>query len=505
MNAAESVQTLHDRCAIYTSTATAEKLLDLVGWTVENDLSSAVLLEPCAGEGAILVEAARRLTASLRRHQIEISRDSLSERIISFEFHPSTATATRSRIETLLLSEGVTKATAQWLARTWLRQRDFLTADVSTATHVVANPPYVRWAKLPPSLAATYRAALRPEATRGDLAVAFIDRMLDWTKDDGEVVALVSDRWMFAQYGEGFLAQTSDRGWTLNVHEERPCNPFVRDVGVYSAIVGFRKTDKLEAAPTHFTRPRERELHGALVSLHGTIVDAGCKIRVGPALGCGHTYIVKSGASRSVEAELLRPYVGRAELVDGTTKSSGAYVVSPYDSAGKLVDLRDWPGFAKWAKRRRSILSARSCVRPGGPWWRTIDAIGLQWAQSPKLLVPELCQAPQATLDSTGAIPAHSIYAIWSTEWPVETLQRVLNAGLLKVTAEALAPQLKHGWFRFYRRFLCQTPLPKWSLLSADHQAAFSGSDPKVFRAAFLELFGFEADLPVGSLAGQSH
>jgi hypothetical protein len=34
-------------------------------------------------------------------------------------------------------------------------------------------------------------------------------------------------------------------------------------------------------------------------------------------------------------------------LVDGTTKSSGAYVVSPYDSAGKLVDLRDWPGRAQ--------------------------------------------------------------------------------------------------------------------------------------------------------------
>lgn len=496
MNAAKSVQALHDRCAIYTAAATAAKLLDLAGWTADADLTNARLLEPCAGEGAILIEAIDRLLEGLRRRSIPLSRETLTDRITSFEIHPTTANIARGSVVRRLKAAGLSPALARWLAQTWLVQDDFLMTPPVSATHVVANPPYVRWSKLPGLLAATYRAALRPEATRGDLSVAFIDRMLDWADADGQVVALVSDRWMFAQYAAAFVAQIAERGWGLRVLDERPPNAFVREVGAYSAIVKFRRggTDPTDGAAVYATRQAERRMHNALLAKYGTIVEAGCTVRVGPALGCGDTYIVDEAAGLGIEAELLRPYIGRQNLLDGRAVASGSVVAVPYDRHGKPIQLADWPGFAAWISQHKAKLSKRSCVRPGGTWWRTIDAIGSQWAQSPKLLIPELCNRPRATLDCTASIPAHSLYAVWSTEWPIVALQRVLNGGLLRITAEAQAPMLKHGWFRFYRRFLVQTPLPKWATLSTSQRDALVAVDKALFDAAFLELFGFLPD-----------
>jgi hypothetical protein len=71
----------------------------------------------------------------------------------------------------------------------------------------------------------------------------------------------------------------------------------------------------------------------------------------------------------------------------------------------------------------------------------------------------------------------------------VEIEQRVLNGGLLRLTAEAEAPRLKGSWFRFYKRFIVRTPLPKWSALSIDAQTGLTSSDVARFDAVYAELF----------------
>ncbi|MGH3429053.1 MAG: Eco57I restriction-modification methylase domain-containing protein, partial [Terriglobales bacterium] len=284
MNAADPVQALHDRCAIYTAAETATKLLDLIGWTVDADLTSARLLEPCVGEGAILTEAVRRLCAvAVRRWPLR--KDILAGRIAAFELHPATADKARQAVLLVLREFGLASPAARQLAAAWVKTADFLLQPVEPATHVVANPPYVRWAKVPPSLAVTYRKEMRPTATRGDLSVAFLDRMLDWATDGGRVVAIVSDRWMFAQYGDPFLRDTARRRWSLRIIEERPRSPFERSVGAYSSIVSFEKIEAGNDAPalSFVSRGARHSEHANLVSRHGTLEDAGADVRVGPA------------------------------------------------------------------------------------------------------------------------------------------------------------------------------------------------------------------------------
>ena len=479
---------MHDRCAVYTASATAARLLDLVGWSAEEDLSASVFLEPCAGEGAILVEAVERLLASFRRRGYPLAKQRLLPRIKAFEFHGPVVVEARRAVRLALMRAGMRWDTSSSLADAWIRQADFLLEAPGSATHVATNPPYLRWSKLPRMLAEEYRANLRSISTRGDVAVAFLDRMLVWAGNTGRISALVSDRWMFAQYGAAFIADLKEKGWNLAVVDDEPVSPFVRQVGVSSAIVRLdRKMFETEGEQSR--RDAARILHARLLKRHGSLDEAGCTVKVGPALGCGDTYLVSDAEAEVIETELVRPFVSR-EILNGTTvDASAAKVVVPYDRAGRPIELEEWPGFAQWVETYKEKLTARSHVAQAKRWWRTIDAIGPQWDERPKLLLAEMCKDVVTTIDRSGGVPAHSVYAIWSSEWPIETLQRVLNGGLLQLTAEAEAPRLKGNWFRFYKRFIIRTPLPKWSALSLDIQTALTDGDALHFANVYADLF----------------
>lgn len=494
MKLAAAIQELHDRCAIYTSVPAAARLLDLVDWTAEADLGKQVLLEPCVGEGAILLEGVRRLLASFRAYGRPLAKKTLLPRIRGFELHSSAAASARRYVLLLLLEHGISWNTALALVEAWIIEGDFLLQRPRHATHVVSNPPYVRWRKLPKLLADIYRTELPPIATRGDLAVAFLYRMQQWARQGGTIVALVSDRWMFAQYGAAFVEASQAHGWSHEVVDERPEAPFVKSVGAYSSIVRISRGATRLAAPQG-ERSRAREVHAALLARLGTLADAGCTVRVGPALGAGSTFLLEPGDECEVEPQLLRKFVAKTDLFDGQAKWSGRRVIVPYDQSGKLIDLAQWPGFRNWAIQHESLLRARSQFTASQQFWRTIDAVPRVWASAPKLLMPEFTNGPRTYLDGSDSIPAHSIYAIWSDEWPIEVLQRVLNSGLLALTAAALAPRLTQGWVRFYKRFLVQTPLPPWASLS-DNERRDISTTGEAFSCCFALLFGFEPGNP---------
>ncbi|MEE1611871.1 hypothetical protein VB672_11390 [Microvirga sp. CF3016] len=324
--------------------------------------------------------------------------------------------------------------------------------------------------------------------------MAFLDRMLDWAGQTGIVSALVSDRWMYAQYGDVFRGRLAERGWEVEVVDERPSGAFVRKVGAYAAIVRLSrsKPKKFAKTATPNSRVASQHLYEKLLERHGDLASAGCVVRVGPALGCGRTFIVDPRTAEAIEPELLRSYVGR-EDVDGIQAYPGEFqVVVPFDKDGRLVWLEDWPRFKAWASKHKQNLQKRRFVQEGAPWWRTIDTIGPQWLERPKLLIPELCKEPVAALDRTPSIPAHSLYAIWSSEWPIKPLQRVLNTGLLKLTAEAQAPMLQKGWYRFYKRFILRTPLPCWQKLTEAQRIGLSSRSDSEFSSALISVFGKE-------------
>ena len=441
-----AIDEINRRCGVFTQAAVVAKILDQVGWTDDANLAALRLLEPAAGDGRFVEEAARRLLARFKRMGIAPTRDLLAERIVAYEIHKGTANTARSNVAAALRSGGIHHSAASALARDWIRTADFLlSSDPATFTHVVGNPPYIRWSKIPGSLKAAYERALPSEMTGGDLFLPFLDRSLERLVEGGRCGFLCSDRWRFMAFGTAFrakwLPQLEIRSETTLIAREA----FDRHVGTYPSILiaDKRRAERIAAPPAKRVK---------------TLADAGYTVRVGPALGCTEAFVL-CPEEDDVEAEILSPYIGADEVADGRILSRGRRVAVMHDVDGHLIDPKCFPMLEARLKRCKKRLTARSIVRKGALWYRTIDRVrASDWAR-PKLLVPELAKMPRIALDASGAIPSHGVYAIFAPDDDLGLLERVLGAGGLARALDGIAPKVHGSYVRCYRRFLLEMPI----------------------------------------------
>ena len=447
---AGAIDEIHRRCGIYTRLDVVSRILDEVGWCPDRDLLLSRLLEPSAGDARFVAEAARRLLERARRMGVKPTLASFRDRILAFEFHEATARLARSEVAEVLRVGGLHPATAAALARQWIRIGDFLLSKApdEAFTHVVGNPPYIRWSKIPPALRSVYDAVVPRTMVGGDLFVPFLDRSLDWLAPQGRCGFLCSDRWRYMAFGNGFREKWLPR---LDVESEQPLpahDAFIDAVDAYPSVFIARKRaadEKVVEASAIWTGTR-------------SLADAGYVVRVGPALGCMAAYVVTPDDD-DVETGLTRPWLSTAEISDGAIHWRGSQVIAMYDAHGTLIDLADHPLLSKRLERFRGKLSGRAIVKNGAPWYRTIDRVrAADWTR-PKLLVPELAKIPRIALDLSGAIPSHGVYAIFAPDDDLGTLMDQLRDGGLARALLGFAPKVKGGYVRCYKRFLEAVPV----------------------------------------------
>ena len=301
----EAVHALHERCAVYTTPAVVRAILDRIGWEATADLSRVSLLEPAAGEGEFVVQAAVRLVEWWRRKGVEPTARHLRTRILAFEFHAEAALTARRRIVAELLSIDVHPRTASACARAWIRVEDFLLSGrpAKTYTHVVGNPPYMRWNKVPPLLRVAYEEVRSSDGMRGDLYLPFLDEALQRLMPGGKCAFVCSDRWQYAAYGARFRRKWLPRLAVLSNDPVDAGKAFTRTVSAYARV--FIAVKKPRAEPLQrAARPR---------GPGRTLLERGCRIRVGPALGVTSAFVVDAGTA-DVEEELLLPWVESKDI-----------------------------------------------------------------------------------------------------------------------------------------------------------------------------------------------
>ena len=430
--------------------AVAGRILDAVGWRADGDLSDFRLLEPAAGNGEFVVQAAERLIAYLRARGIKPTVAGLRPRITAFELHAHAAAEAQRRVRTALQGMGVHQATAAACARAWIVNADFLLSKKPAFdhTHVVGNPPYVRWSRIPPYLKSIYDRSLPRHVTQGDLFLPFLDKALRLLRANGKCGFLCSDRWMYMAFGERFQQQWLP--W-LDILSNEPVNPadvFDRRVDAYPTILvaSKRRTPKTQRRAAADNRQR-------------TLAELHYVIKAGPALGHAPAFVV-GPEDHGVEPELLRPWIGSPEVLDGSVQWSGRRVVVLFDDDGQLRDLRRFPRLERRLKTFMPELAKRWIVRNGAPWYRTIDRIrAADWLR-PKLLVPELAKVPRIAVDRSGAVPSHGIYAIFAPGDRIEDLYEMLRNGGLARALNGISPRLKGNYTRCYKRFLSRVRVP---------------------------------------------
>lgn len=442
----DEVVALHARCGVYTKASMVERILDEIGWTTEADLTERRLLEPAAGDGAFVVEAARRLLLSVRRQGLIISPANLEDRILAFELHETEAAKGRARLLRLLDEAGVDHATAMSIASEWLRTDDFLLfpLEEGSFTHVAGNPPYARWSKIPPDLRSAYEAAMPKRVAKGDLFLPFLDRGIAALESGGKLGFLCSNRWQYMAFAEGFRIDRLPQVDVLRNEPAQADEVYERSVDIYPSILVLQRRKNEVAAP-------------AVKRSGKTLQEVGFEVKVGPALGCTEAYVLPAQRAFDVEPELLAPWLSVSDVQEGRIRGSGKQVLCLYDQAGKLRALDDFPQAHAWLLRFRPRLEKRSVVTTqGAQWYRPIDRVfSAAWSR-PKIVIPELAKIPRVALDATGAVPAHGLYAIMAREPEADLdllYEKLSNGGLARLL-DGKAPKVKGDYVRCYKRIL---------------------------------------------------
>ena len=434
---------LHSLCGVYTRPEIVKRVLTHAGWTHDADLSSSRLLEPGAGDGSFLEEAVKRLIQSFIRRGLPLTVDLLRDRILAYEIVPCEASAARVKTTLVMRELGIHHSTARACAQAWIRNEDFLLARINHGvfTHIVGNPPYVRWSKLPDEIKTTYREILPKFVTKGDLILPFLHRSFEALAPKGRCVLVCSDRWRYTAYGADFR-----RRWFTELkfdfqRFEEPTKVFDRNVNVQAELLTA-------------VRGRPQNSQGAQSLIRGkTLKDMGCTIQVGPALGITEAFVLGAD-EEDVEHKLTHPWIHTKDVRSGTIHWSGRRVISPFDHEGNLIDLEQYPLFERRVKRFEDRLRSRYIVRTGSDWYRTIQKIQPSKWSSPKLLIPEMAKFPRIAMDYSGSIPSHGIYVIFHCDNEIEDIYDRLKDGKLAEYLKPIAPVINGGYTRCYRHIL---------------------------------------------------
>ncbi|MDQ3865087.1 MAG: SAM-dependent methyltransferase, partial [Actinomycetota bacterium] len=109
---------------VYTRPWVADLVLDLAGYAPEQNLVDVIAVEPSCGNGEFLEPMIRRLSFSCQRQ--ERSLGDCEGSIMALDLSPAAVSASRERAESVLVDCGWVREASRKMARSWIRDADFL-------------------------------------------------------------------------------------------------------------------------------------------------------------------------------------------------------------------------------------------------------------------------------------------------------------------------------------------------------------------------------------------
>lgn len=499
---------IEQRGAIYTKREVVEFILDLVGYTVDQPLTSFRLLEPSFGNGDFMLPIMERLLAAAQREPNGLGFEQLAPAIRGVELHRKTFESTRQTLGALMIGQGVSGKDTAALLNTWFTQGDFLLCDFDQDfTHAVGNPPYVRQDMIPDVLVGEYRRRYSTIYDRADLYVPFIEQSLRLLGKGGKLGFICADRWMKNRYGKKLRELVSKTYHLATYIDMVGTNAFHSEVSAYPAItvIERRRPGQTGTGTRVFARPeidknvlssladeltlpklkassivRETNAIAAggepwvledldalalvrrLEAQFPRLEEAGCKVGIGVATGADKAFI---GDFAGLEVEPCRklPLVMTKDILKGHVQWGGKGLINPFDDAGKLVSLEDFPKLKRYLQERYQQI-ARRHVATKAPhnWYRTIDHIDPALADREKLLIPDIKGDASIVYESGKLYPHHNLYFITADAWDMHALQAVMRSGIARLFVSLYSTRMRGGYLRFQAQYLRRIRLPRW-------------------------------------------
>ncbi|WP_395155235.1 class I SAM-dependent DNA methyltransferase, partial [Ilumatobacter sp.] len=420
---------------VFTRRWVVELILDLSGFTVDQDLGGLVAVEPSCGSGAFLAPMTERLIESCRIHERPLT--DVRSALRAFDLLPTNAELAQKAVAGALVEAGLGDAEAKSISMDCVACGDFLLTQhgEDTADFVLGNPPYIRLEGVPTARSAAYRRACPTMRGRSDIFVGFIEMGLRILKPDGVLGFIVADRWMHNQYGSDLRRLVSSSYAVEAIVSMHDVNAFEEPVSAYPAVTVIRRAEQSTAvvanasksfgeanAPslTKWVNSRRKSVSTKAMSAvklpewfdselswpSGNPANlalvaglerrfpplqnptAGTRVGIGVASGADSVYLTDD--PDLVESDRLLPLLMTRDTSTGEAKWSGTHLVNPWHD-GRLVNLDDYPRLAEYFESRSADVRGRHVARKNpGSWYRTIDRVEPGLQDREKLVIPEL-------------------------------------------------------------------------------------------------------------------
>lgn len=481
-------------------------------------LLSIRLLEPAAGQGAFILPLIPRLVGACRAQKRPFR--ALRPIIRAYEIDSVVAAQLRARCVRALTRSGVDQGLARQIAKQWVRNEDFLSANLRARfSHIVGNPPYIRWEAIPEAVRSEYKTRFSAFRKRADLYVAFIEHSLRFLAEDGQLAFLCPGTWTRNVYGADVRSALTSQGYLKSIVDLSELDSFEKQADAYPYFFVFQQG---RTGTTKISTPTAKRKRNAISSIKRqfepsasplllvkadaavaaintardkfpSLEEAGCEVRVGSATGCNSVFLGERDLL-PVEPSRLLPFVNASSIEKGKVVWTDTSIVNVFDREGELVNLDKFPRLKAYLTSHKKALKARAKASKSKYWWRTIDVLQHQWHSQKKLLVVDISSVPVIGLDKQGYCAGGGVYQIKSSQWPLADLLTLLSAGILGLFVSSFSTGAANGFHRFQKKKLAAIPLPKWEEQSIDwrnnFQRARIDGDPSAALGLVAELYG---------------
>lgn len=520
------------RGAFYTKNEIVKFMLDSCGYTSDKNLLERRLLDPGFGEGAFVIEAAKRLLDSLLNKPTVRQ---LFQCIRAYEVSPESYAKVSKVLTGMLENFGFSERLALEITKEWLVLDDYLLSDTEAYDYVVGNPPYVRLENLNTQLLDEYKRRFTTVGKRTDLYIPFFEHSLRNLKQDGLLSFICTDRWLKSQYGEALRSLVdSDFYFESIVKVDHKINPFEADVTAYPAIFNIRNTNstcgpvsvhlgdlsqngiketrvELESALTKrvcsLDHTKSWHLHtGHLETLFKrlseipTFEEAGLKIGIGVATGKDSVFIVRESDTAMFEKDRLIKLAMREDVTDNGLRWSQRYLINTFEDDGDVINLEKYPKTKNYFYTHRNALEKRHIAKKKpSHWYRTIDKPNLSILSQSRLYIPDIMFSPTISLVNEGLYPHHNLYWIASDEWDLRCIKTVFKSVIGFLFVDTYSTLMRGGYYRYQAQTLRKMRLPLYGNVDSTlikEMAKLEGSfDYEAIDNIVSKVYGVEDNL----------
>lgn len=448
-----AVDQLHRATALYTRSPVVDALLSEAGWFEPGKR----LCDPSAGDGAFLDAALRSVLASVADPDDALILHSIE----GWEIHPGACRDAHDRLARTLAGHGWRTADALALAQRIVHRGDFLTEAASRPQWdvIAANPPYLRYCKVPSALRAVYDVAV-PENARADLLHAFLSRCADMLNPGGVLAAVTSDRWCFNAQAANLRAVL---GKSLRV---RHLNRIDGDSAFY------RPKNRRSGTPPRVhpvTVVLERADGDGIARLDGSPIYPGstdvgatgrtladiATVKLAPWLGTPGIFVVKPDVAARLPADWLIPVADGKDFTGGVFSGPKAFAIRTEgvscleELPGAIVDhlKRELPRMCRRGRRDR-------CWLPPETWINKFDL------SQPSIVVPRICHGLTAVEIPPGILPIdHGLSIAQTPGMSLDSVMEALQTPSARQWIAARAPRLEGGFVSITTTLLRSLPV----------------------------------------------